>query len=165
MTEVSLAEVPGALGPAFEAGDPLAAGRTRERRHLGVMGEIVGAIAAGEYDELRELLCPDVTLEITVPPSVPWVRHAAGVDEVIAAVRHNFATLRDQRPTPLALAAQGDTVMVMARETGTWTANDEPYEAMLSQQWTFRDEKLALMRSVAAFTRPESRERERPAAA
>jgi len=164
MREVTLAEVPDALGPVFEAGDPLAKGRTWERRHLAIMGEIVAAIAAGEYDQLRAHLCPDVTLEIAAPPSVPWVRNAAGVDEVIAAVRHNFRTLRDQRPTPLALAAQGDTVMIMARESGTWVANGQPYETMLSQQWTFRDEKLACIRSVAAFVVPEERARERPAA-
>lgn len=157
MREVSLAEVPEALGPAFEEGDPLAPGRTRERRHVALMGEIVSAIAAGEYDELREHLCSDVTLEIGAPGTVPWVRQASGVDEVIAAVRHNFRTVRDQRPTPLALAAQGDTVMIMARESGTWAVNGEPYEALLSQQWTFRGEKLACIRSVAAFTSPRQR--------
>ena len=151
MKEVSLAEVPGALGPVFEAGDPLAAGRTRERRNVALIGEIVGAIAAGDYEHVRGHLTPDVTMEIAAPSSVPWVRNATGADEVLAAVRHNFGTLRDQRPTPLALTAQGDTVMVMARETGTWVASGEPYTALLSQQWTFHGEKLACIRSVAAF--------------
>lgn len=164
MREVTLAEVPEALGPVFEAGDPLAKGRTWERRNLALMGEMVAAIAAGDYDQLRGHLCPDVTLEIAAPPSVPWVRRASGADEVIAAVRHNFRTLRDQRPTPLSIAAQGDTVMIMARESGTWVANGAPYAAMLSQQWTFRGEKLACIRSVAAFVTPEEHQGEETAA-
>lgn len=157
MKEMSLAEVPQALGPVFEAGDPLAAGRTRERRHVAMMGEIVGAIAAGSYHELRGFMTPDVTLEIAAPATIPWVRHAAGADEVIAAVTHNFRTVRDQRPAPLALVAQGDTVMVMARESGTWAASGEPYEGMLAQQWTFRDEKLACIRGVVAFATARDR--------
>jgi uncharacterized protein len=154
MKEMSLAEVPQALGPAFEAGDPLAAGRTRERRHVAIMAEIIAAIAAGSYVDLRGYMTPDVTLEIAAPATIPWVRHAAGADEVIAAVTHNFRTVRDQRPTPLALTAQGDTVMVMARESGTWVASGEPYEALLAQQWTFRDEKLACIRGVVSYATP-----------
>lgn len=166
MTEISsLADVPGALVPAFEAGDPLAVGRTRERANVAIMGRIVAAIAEGSYEELRGHLAPDVTLEIAAPATLPWVRHARGPDEVVAAVRHNFGTLRDQRPTPLALAAQGDTVMVMARESGTWAASGEPYEALVSQQWTFRDNRLACVRSVAAFTPNPERDRAQPASA
>lgn len=156
MGEMTLAEVPEALGPVFEKGDPLAAGRTQERRYVAIMGQIVGAIAEGNYDELRNHLSPDVTLEIAAPPTIPWVRQATGVDEVVAAVAHNFRTVREQRPTPLALAAQGDTVIVMARERGIWAASGEPYEVLLSQQWTFRGQQLACFRSVAAFTAPDS---------
>ena len=166
MTEISsLADVPEALVPAFEAGDPLAVGRTRERANVAIMGQIVAAIAAGSYEELRGLLAPDVTLEIAAPATIPWVRHARGIDEVVAAVRHNFGTLRDQRPTPLALAAQGDTVMVMARETGTWTASGEPYEGLVSQQWTFRGDRLACIRSVVAFAPNPERVHRKPASA
>lgn len=157
MTEMSLAEVPQALGPAFVASHPDAAERVMEHRNLEVMGEIIHAIAAGSYREIAAHLAPDVTMEIAAPLAIPWVRNATGIDEVIAAVTHNFRTVRDQRPTPLALVAQGDTVMIMARENGVWASSGEPYEGMVAQQWAFRDHKLACIRSVAAFApRPPS---------
>jgi hypothetical protein len=57
--------------------------------------------------------------------------------------------VREQRTEPLSLVSQGDTVMVMARESGRFADDGEPYEVMLAQQFTFGgDGRLVGFRSV-----------------
>ena len=150
MRQVTLAEAPEELRTAFAEGDPASAGKEREGTNVELLGRLIAAIAAGRFDELRGILAPDVTFEIAAPPRFPWVRRAAGVDETIAAIAANFGTVRDQRPEPLGLVAQGDDVMVMARETGRWAETGEAYEVLLAQHYSFRDGRLVGFRSVGA---------------
>lgn len=149
MTQVSLAEIPSVLGPAFAAGDPAAETRVQERANVDRIGRMVDAIAHGRFDELRDQLANDVTLEIFAPARVPWRRRAAGAAEVAESIAGNFAAVCEQRTQPLSLVSQGDTVMVMARETGRFRDDGEPYEVMLAQQFTFGDDgRLVAFRSV-----------------
>lgn len=149
MAQVSLAEVPEVLVPAFTAGDAAADAKAQERENVERIGRMVHLISQGRFDELREHLAPDVEFEMAVPESIPWRRYARGADEVAAAIAENFATVSEQRPQPLSLVSQGDTVMVMARETGRLVASGEPYEVVLAQQFTFNgDGRLAAFRSV-----------------
>ena len=149
MTQVTLDQVPEVLGPAFEARDPQHGGREQERRNVAIISDMFREIAAGRFDQVHRYLAPDVTFEIVAPPSVPWVRRAEGADAVAAAVAENFRRTLDQRPEPLALVAQGDTVMVMARETGRWAEDGQPYRVMFAHQFTFDRDRLVCFRSVA----------------
>lgn len=149
MAQVPLAEIPGVLGPAFAAGDAAAEARAQERANVERIGRMVHAIAEGRFDELREMLDPDVTYEMVTPARVPWRRYASGADEVTRAIAENFATVCEQRTQPLSLVSQGDTVMLMARESGRFTADGEPYEVLMAQQFTFGgDGRLVAFRSV-----------------
>ena len=150
MRQVTLPHVPEVLGPAFEAGDPQSGDKAQERENVERMGQMFHAIARGRFDELRHLMAYDVAYEIAAPPHVPWVRRALGPEEVADAIAANFRSVRDQRSTPLALVSQGDTVMVMGHETGCFVASGDAYEVMLSQQYTFRDGRLAVFRSVVS---------------
>lgn len=158
MSQRTLSEVSEALEPAFEADDPASGAKEREREHVALLARMIDLIAAGRFDRLREHLAPDVTLEIAAPPWVPWVRRAEGVDAVTDAIATNFGAVRDQRPEPLALAAQGDTILVMARESGRLADTGAPYDVVLAQQYTFRDGRLAVFRSVAAEAAHEDEE-------
>ncbi|HEX6372552.1 MAG TPA: nuclear transport factor 2 family protein [Longimicrobium sp.] len=154
MTQVSLAEVPQALEPVFMAGDPDAAGKAQERSNVERIGRMVHAISQGRFDELREQLAPDVVYEMVAPAFVPWGRAAHGADEVAATIASNFATLSEQRTQPLSLVSQGDTVMVMARESGRFV-DGQGYEVLLVQQFTFADDgRLAVFRSVVGEAGP-----------
>jgi ketosteroid isomerase-like protein len=148
MAHVPLDRMPEALGTAFAEGDPAHAWRVQEGAQVEMLGRMVQAIAAGRFDELRAHLADDVTYEVAVPATVPWVRHAAGVEDVVAAIASNFGSVCEQRTEPLALVSQGDTVMVMARETGRMADTGVPYQALLAQQFTLREGRLALFRSV-----------------
>jgi ketosteroid isomerase-like protein len=148
MTQLPLAQVSEALAPAFAAGDPDNESKVLERANVERIGQMVHAISRGRFDELRQHLAYDVTYEMAVPARVPWVRQALGPEDVTNAIAANFRSVRDQRTEPLALVSQGDTVMVMARESGHFAESGEPYEVLLSQQYTFRDGRLAAFRSV-----------------
>lgn len=149
MAQVSLAEVPEVLIPAFAAGDAAADAKAQERENVERIGRMVHLISQGRFDELREHLAPDVEYEMAVPESIPWRRSARGADEVAAAIAENFGCVCEQHPQPLSLVSQGDTVMVIARENGRMVESGEPYEVLLAQQYTFGgDGRLAVFRSV-----------------
>lgn len=148
MGQVPLNELPESLGAAFAEGDPVHAARAREAANVETIGRMVRLIAHGRFAELRPYLADDVTYEIAVPATLSWVRRASGADEVINVIAANFGSVRDQRTEPLAVVSQGDTVMVMARETGRMADTGVPYQALLAQQFTFRDGRLAVFRSV-----------------
>lgn len=150
MTDGTLDQMPQALGTAFADGDPAYAWRVQESANVELLGRMVQAIAAGRFDELRGYLADDVTFEMAVPDALPWICHAHGRDEVAQAIETNFGVVREQQPEPLSLVCQGDTLMVMARETGRMAQTGEPYRVMLTQQYTFRDGKLATFRAVVA---------------
>lgn len=144
----TLREASEALGPVFQAGDAESGAKPRERSNVEQLQRMIRAIAEGRFRELRDQLDPDVEFEIVAPDEVPWVRHARGADQVAAAIEENFGTVDEQRPEPLALVAQGDTVMVMSRETGRWRESGRPYHVLNAQQFTFRGGRLAGYRSV-----------------
>lgn len=149
MEQATLDRVAELLVPAFAAGDAAADAKTQERENVERLGRMVHAISQGRFDELREHLAPDVEYEMAVPESIPWHRRAQGADAVAAAIGENFAAVREQRTQPLSLVSQGDTVMVMARESGRFADSGEPYEVLLAQQFTFAaDGRLAGFRSV-----------------
>ncbi|HEX2080869.1 MAG TPA: nuclear transport factor 2 family protein [Longimicrobium sp.] len=147
----TLREAAEALGSEFQAGDAESDARPQERRNVERLQRMIRTIAEGRFDELRDQLDPDVEFEIVAPDEVPWVRHARGADEVAAVIEANFGSVDRQQPEPLALVAQGDTVMVMSRETGHWRESGRPYRVLNAQQFTFRDGRLAGYRSVAGL--------------
>lgn len=148
MRQVTLAEVPKVLSEDFAS----SYATDQEQTNGELLQRILEAIAAKRYDELRGWMAPDVSFELAAPPRFPWIRRAEGVDAVIEAIAHNFSTVTDQLPQPLALVAQGDTVMVMARETGRLVESGEPYAVLLAHQFTFAEGRLTLSRSVSAET-------------
>lgn len=148
MSQVPLDEVPKALGAAFVEGDPAHVWRMQEAANVELLGRMVQVIAERRFQDLREHFTGDVSYEIAVPASLPFVRHASGVDDVVSAITYNFSILSEQRAEPLAVVSQGDTVMVMARESGRMADTGVPYQALLAQQYTFRGGKLAVFRSV-----------------
>jgi ketosteroid isomerase-like protein len=154
MRQVSLAEVPEELGTEFAAADAKSPATEEERANAESLQRMLHAIAGGRFDELRELLAPDVAFELAAPPRFPWTRRAAGQDAVVAAIAHNFSTVRDQMPHPLTMVARDDTVMIMARETGRLVETGEAYQVLLAHQFTFRDGRLAHFRSVSTDDGP-----------
>jgi len=143
------------LHGAFRAGDPSVDAKETEHANVRLLQEQYRAIARGDFDAAVALYADDVELEILGPPRNLFVGHWKGRQEVAAALRRNFALVSEQRPEIRALAAQGDTVVLLFRERGRYTGGLE-YDVHCVQWITFRDGKVRkvceLIDSAAAFT-------------
>lgn len=137
-----------ALGPAFEAGDPDCGRKSAEAAHVRLVQASYRAAAAGDLPGFLAGLADDAELETVGPATIPYVGRWRGRDEVAGAVARNFGYLEDQRPEVLAVVAQGDTVIVVARERGRCRPSGRPYDMHWVQQFTFAGGKLLRFRQV-----------------
>ena len=134
---------------AFRAHDPDVGSKQREAAHVRAIQLIYHAIARGAFDESLELMTDDMTLEICGPEAVPFCGKWQGKEAVLAAMRENFGHVEDQRPQVQSVVAQGDMVIITAREEGKVRATGEPYEVHWMQEFTFDDGKVKTVRELA----------------
>jgi ketosteroid isomerase-like protein len=92
-----------------------------------------GRFATTFYDSLAE----DVELEILGPPDCPFLGRWTGRDQVYAAVERNFGLIETQLPLIESVVAQGDTVVVIGRETGRYREPAAEYRVAWVQVMTF----------------------------
>lgn len=136
----------------FEAGDPDAATRVLERANLEAVHRLLGAVVAEDYDALIEELADDAQIELFAPPEFPFVRKATGKEAVRAMITHNFGTVVDQQPEILSVTAQGDTLMMVAKESGRIRYSDQPYDVHFVYNFRIQDGKIAHVRQFASYT-------------
>jgi ketosteroid isomerase-like protein len=137
-----------ALHPAFHDGDPDAAGKAAEAENVRRLQEQYRALARGDYAGVLAHLADDIELEIVGRPEVPFTGRWQGLDQVRDALQRNFALVEDQRPEVQTLTAQGDTVVVVARERGRLRATGREYDLHWVQLFTFRDGKVVRIREI-----------------
>ena len=138
------------LTTLFEDGDPHAAGRAHERRNLGCVSRIFGAVLAGDYDHFEAELTPDVEFQLTGPSELPLRCHARGPAEVRKLVEHNFAATAEQEPQFVSLTAQGDQMVLIGREKGRVRESGQPYEVQFIYAFTFQDGKVSRITEYTA---------------
>ena len=68
--------------------------------------------------------------------------------QVIEATRQNFALVEEQRPEIQSVVAQGDTVVVLGRETGRFRPTGREYEMHWMHHYTFRGGKIQQIREL-----------------
>src|SRR5262245_4548505 len=107
------------------------------------------AIGRGDGEEAVAFLADDIEMEIVCPPELPLVRTASGRPAASEAIRRNFSMLDDQRPVIERVAANGDTVVVLGRETGRVISTGREYEVQWEQRFLFRDGKIVRFYEIA----------------
>jgi ketosteroid isomerase-like protein len=112
--------------------------------------EQLAAIARGDFAAAVADAVDDVSLEIFAPPEFPFVRQARGRDEFIHAMKTNFGALENQQPEIGNVVAQGDTVVLVGRERGTFRETGAAYSVEFVHRFTFREGRLAAVRIIAA---------------
>ncbi len=127
------------LRPAFEAGDSLAVHKEAERGNVVKVEAMYDAIARVDSEALKNLLAEDVVLEMAGPPDSPTAGRWEGRDQALAGAARNYGRLDNQRPELLTLVAQGDTVVIVARERGCVRATGREYDMPWMHVITFRD--------------------------
>ncbi len=134
---------------AFADGDPNVTDKSSERSNVAILRAQYTAIAHGDLQTFASTLSDNVELEIIAPPELPFRGHWKGKRNVLEAVIRNFAMLEDQRPEILTVVAQGDTVIVFAREAGRIKASKREYLIHWMQRFTFQNGFLLKMTELA----------------
>ena len=117
------------------------------------------AIAAGDLASIVARADESVTLEMYVPPELPFILHASGADAFREAVHKNFGAVTNQRPEVRDLFAEGNRVVLFGRETGTIRATGEHYDMEFVERFTFRGDRLIAVHIIAAHRHSEGRTR------
>jgi ketosteroid isomerase-like protein len=148
MAQFSIIDFIDRIALAFREGDPEVHSKRAEAQNIQLLQEQYRAIARGDFGAALDLLAEDVEFEITGPPAVPFLGRWRGRAEVGEAIGRNFAMVEDQEPEVHAVVAQGDTVIVVARERGRVRASGRPYELHWVQLFTYRDGKAVRIREI-----------------
>jgi ketosteroid isomerase-like protein len=140
---------------AFEADDLESLTKRRERSHVESLRRQVAAIGAGDFESCLREFDSDIELEIHCPADFPFVRRARGVEQVRAAIAHNFAAVEAQMPRILHVVGQGDIIDITLTETGRIKATGQPYDVATFQQFIFGGGKLVRFREIVCHRTPE----------
>jgi ketosteroid isomerase-like protein len=136
------------LSKAFADGDPLAAEKRAEVENLRVLEDQYRAIGAGDFASALAVLAEDVEMEIDCPPVFAFAGRWRGRDAVAEAIGKNFALVADQRPEIESVIAQGDTVVLVGRETGKYRPTDQWYEVRWVHLHTFKHGRVVRFREI-----------------
>lgn len=149
MSSDGIARFSSTLGGAFRSDDPLLTSRMLERENMAALERVYQCLAAGDYDAIGGTLADDVELEIIGPAVVPFIGKWTGISNVLQAIRNNFSYVKNQRPEIVNLTAQGNSIVVVAREQGEAVQTGKSYDIHWVQIFTFRHGKLCRIHEVA----------------
>jgi len=128
----------GSRGPLDEAG----------ARGLALIHGLFRAIGEGDFAAMAAALHEEVELEITGPPTVPFLGVWNGREAVAEAVKRNFGMLDAQVPEVVSMSVQNDHVVVILRERGRYIATDLPYSVRVAQVFTLADGLVRRVREI-----------------
>ena len=137
------------LQAAFQEGDINIADKSAEAENVRRVEELYRIIIRQDFEALGEKLADDVVLEIVGSSDNPVAGQAKGRQQVIETIHRNFALLADQRPEIETIVAQGDTVVVVAREQGRVVTTGHSYELRWMQLLKFKEGKLTHILELA----------------
>jgi ketosteroid isomerase-like protein len=137
------------LNTAFHEGDPEAQGKQAEARNIAQLEAQYRAIAEGNFAAVLGMLADDAELEILGPPDMQFAGRWQGRDRIGEALRNNFSKVADQEPRIESVTAQGDTVVILARERGRYVPTGRSYDIHFVQMFWFRDGKIVRVRQLA----------------
>lgn len=130
-----------AIPKAFHEGDRDAAAKRVEFQNVRLVEEVYRLIAIGEFDALVAHLDESIAFEIVGPVSLPS-QAAHGLEQVIGDVKRNFSAVESHETEVESLLAQGDAVIMVARDKGVYRENQAPYHVQFFVQFRFRDGKI-----------------------
>jgi ketosteroid isomerase-like protein len=136
------------LDELFRSGDSKSDEKREEASNIQLINDVVAAFGWGDLAAVGEQLADGARLDIRGADELPFVRSASGRDEVLEALRQNFAAVREQRPSVEAVVAQGDTVVIMLAEEGEVRATGERYRVQGVQRYVCRDGKIELVQEL-----------------
>src|SRR5215204_2351016 len=116
MDPVTVANFIDSLEHGFRADDDDAESKLREAENIRLLQEQYRAIARSDFPAFVNHLSEDIELEILGPVELPFVGHWHGRAPVVEALIRNFSFFENQRPQLESVVAQGDSIVITARE-------------------------------------------------
>jgi ketosteroid isomerase-like protein len=142
------------LSQAFEANDSAVKDKTAEAENVQRLQNSYRAIAQGNLAAVSEIMAEEIEMELIAPAGFPVAGSWRGREQVEEAMRNNFAHLEDQQAELMTVVAQGDHVVLFARELGRLRATQEPYSIHWTQCFTFRDGKIIRVHGLTVTIPP-----------
>ncbi len=136
------------LRSAFEAGDDHASAKTIEAANVELVQNLYRTVTSGDFDGFLERLAEEIEFENIGPSVIPFSGRWRGRKDVGEATKRNFAVVEDQCPEVLTLVAQGDTVIIVAREQGRIRSTGRKYDMHWVQMFTLRDGQVTRFRQI-----------------
>ncbi len=152
MNPAAMAKFIDKLPQAFHEGDKSAPAKSAEAENVRLLQKQYSAVAEYDFKTALTFFDKDVELEIHCPPEIPFSGHWKGLDQVAKAMAANFGMVADQHPHIEQLVAQGDTVVLFARETGRYLPTGQMYDVHFVQLFQFRGGKVVRIRQVSGTT-------------
>lgn len=138
------------LTGAFNAGDANFAEKRSEAQNVQKLQSLYRALTSGDFKAAIAAMTDDVEMEIKAPAELGFVCHARGGEQMLAALQQNFSQVEAQQPEVVSLVAQGDTVVIIAREKGRIRPTGRSYDLHWVQQYEFRNGKIARFMELTA---------------
>jgi len=139
---------------AFHLIDPEAASRPVESGNVRRLLEMYEAVGRSDFVGVVERMTDDVVMTITGTPGHPFNGRWVGRAAVLEAMGRNFAMVDEQEVQIVSVVAQGETVIVIARERGRYRPSGEPYEGEWAQVFGFRGGRLEALREIFSVPNP-----------
>jgi ketosteroid isomerase-like protein len=136
------------LVAAFHDNDDHAVEKAVEAANVALLQDLYRTIARGDFASLHDHFAEDIRMEIVGPSAVPFVGQWQGARQVAEQIASNFSHIEEQRPAIDSVVAQGDMVVVQAREEGRYRATGRSYQIHWVQIFTFRQGKLQQFREI-----------------
>jgi ketosteroid isomerase-like protein len=132
----------------FRADDPVVDAKAYESARFRALQDHYRALLNGDIDRFVSYLSEDVEFEIVGPAFVPFLGKWHGKNDVVRAILNGFSMVEQQDPRVLSIVAQGNQIVIVARETGRFRNTGIAYDVHWVQWFSFRDGKIANVREL-----------------
>jgi ketosteroid isomerase-like protein len=109
---------------------------------------LFSAIARRDFDAIGPHMTDDVEFEICGFPRLNG--HWKGRKDVVAAIRHNFDQVANQKPTVEMQMVTAHSAALLFTETGTFSADEAGYSVRVAMFFTLRDGLVSRVDEIAA---------------
>lgn len=148
MSQFADPRFPGRLDAAFFAHDPRAGDKQQELENVHRVEQMLATLATRNMELMRDYFADDMEMEILATPESGMAGRHHGLPSVLEAMQNNFSMVEEQKPEVEMVEAEGDQVIVTAKERGRIRATGQEYEVRLKHIFTFRDGKVVGMREI-----------------
>lgn len=142
MVNTGLASFVRQMEDAFRRHDRAAAAKADEHVNVACLQAFFAALARDDFDAAFALLGNDIEYSVFAAGPIPLQMSGRGRLEVQTGIRNNFSALTFDSVDVDTLVAQGDVIVVIARQIGRWLASEVPFDERVVLRYGFRDGKL-----------------------